>query len=459
MPVGHRRDHYRRAEAIRRLFFIRPGDSLVRTLYGVLGLPLRAGEAEIKAAFRKLAKRYHPDLNAGDARAEQRFKEINEAHAILNNPDARARYDAGLLQERWLRRQRLRYSAAIMAASFVLTVMVISTPIIWRQYGNGMSLLSAGREWMKPSGNGDRRTVAVLEDGATQVEGKRAADQSPIALPTSKWHAETASTSRRSSADAPMANPPSSSQSEEPSAHDDSGRDIALQETERLRQTAMADEQAVRSASSGRLSGPGDSESGEGVSQTETVAQEKRGGVTDPAMALPSWKDGGSWASYRNVRFGFALRYPADIFVLEPTQSDEHVKSFRSRDGRAALRIFGTPNLAGRTLAQYRMMLIQESYAKATFDYAPQRDTWFVLSGFTENDIFYERVTFACDRRSFHGWMLIFPASERGLYERIIEGMHRNYRHSNGQGARCGVGKPQVSAGTKPRSGTIDGSL
>jgi hypothetical protein len=144
------------------------------------------------------------------------------------------------------------------------------------------------------------------------------------------------------------------------------------------------------------------------------------------------------WASYRNARFGFTVKYPADIFSLEAAKSDERVKRFRSGDGRAALRIFGTPNLDGRTLSQYRTALIQERYAKATLDYAPQRNTWFVLSGFSGSDIFYERVTFACDKRSFHGWMLVFPASERLLYDRITEEMHRNYRHSNGPRASCG---------------------
>ena len=166
------------------------------------------------------------------------------------------------------------------------------------------------------------------------------------------------------------------------------------------------------------------------------------------AMPRQLRPDSASWASYRNARFGFSLRYPADIFVPEPAQSDDLVTRFRSRDGRATLQIVATSNVAGRTLAQYRTALIQERYRQAQFDYAPQRDTWFVLSGVAGDDIFYERVTFACDRRSFHGWTLVFPSSERALYEPTIEEMHRNYRHSNGPGARCGASKAQSSVGT-----------
>jgi molecular chaperone DnaJ len=96
----------------------------------VLGVRPEASDGEIKAAFRKLAKQYHPDLHAGDKRAEARFKEVNEAHAILSDPGARAQYDASLLQRRSLRWRSLRGAAAIMAASFVLTVTAIATAIL-----------------------------------------------------------------------------------------------------------------------------------------------------------------------------------------------------------------------------------------------------------------------------------------------------------------------------------------
>jgi DnaJ-class molecular chaperone len=64
-----------------------------RDYYKVLGVSKDAGEKEIKAAFRKLARKYHPDMNAGDAKAEARFKEINEAHEVLSDPEKRKKYD------------------------------------------------------------------------------------------------------------------------------------------------------------------------------------------------------------------------------------------------------------------------------------------------------------------------------------------------------------------------------
>lgn len=61
--------------------------------YQVLGVPRDATAADIKRAYRKLARRHHPDVNTGDAAAEQRFKAVNEAHEVLGDPTTRSRYD------------------------------------------------------------------------------------------------------------------------------------------------------------------------------------------------------------------------------------------------------------------------------------------------------------------------------------------------------------------------------
>jgi curved DNA-binding protein len=61
--------------------------------YQVLGVAKNASEKEIKQAFRKLARKYHPDVNPGDRGAEQKFKEINEANEVLSDPEKRRKYD------------------------------------------------------------------------------------------------------------------------------------------------------------------------------------------------------------------------------------------------------------------------------------------------------------------------------------------------------------------------------
>jgi curved DNA-binding protein len=64
-----------------------------RDYYQTLGVPRTATQADIKKAYRKLARELHPDRNPGDADAEKRFKDANEAHTVLSDADKRARYD------------------------------------------------------------------------------------------------------------------------------------------------------------------------------------------------------------------------------------------------------------------------------------------------------------------------------------------------------------------------------
>lgn len=64
-----------------------------RDYYNILGVPRDASDKEIKQAYRRLARRYHPDVNPGDAASEHKFKEISEAYAVLGNAENRRKYD------------------------------------------------------------------------------------------------------------------------------------------------------------------------------------------------------------------------------------------------------------------------------------------------------------------------------------------------------------------------------
>ncbi|NLJ87804.1 MAG: molecular chaperone DnaJ [Epulopiscium sp.] len=64
-----------------------------RDYYEILGIDKNASETDIKKAYRKLAKKYHPDANPGNKEAEQKFKEINEAYEVLGDPEKKAKYD------------------------------------------------------------------------------------------------------------------------------------------------------------------------------------------------------------------------------------------------------------------------------------------------------------------------------------------------------------------------------
>jgi len=90
-----------------------------RDYYKVLGVDRKAGDAEIKSAYRKLARKFHPDVNPNNKDAEARFKEINEAYQVISDPEKRKKYDElgadwehGVSQEEMMRRYARQQSAA-----------------------------------------------------------------------------------------------------------------------------------------------------------------------------------------------------------------------------------------------------------------------------------------------------------------------------------------------------------
>jgi curved DNA-binding protein CbpA len=165
-----------------------------------------------------------------------------------------------------------------------------------------------------------------------------------------------------------------------------------------------------------------------------------------PGEAAAHGGQGAKWATYRNATFGFALRYPADVFALDSGQSTGTVQTFVSRDGRAVLRILAARNTAGLTLSAFRHSLMKKRYAGASFDAAPQRDHWFALSGTRGENAFFERVTFSCDRKSMHGWQMVYPSNERTTYDKLARQVLRNHPHGNGPGAACSDAGPKAQA-------------
>lgn len=140
---------------------------------------------------------------------------------------------------------------------------------------------------------------------------------------------------------------------------------------------------------------------------------------------------------YQNEKYGYSLLVPGDVFTEGVSRNPEVGSVWISRDQRARLSAVAGPNEAGGTLESYRRVVMAETYAGAKFDYTPVRDTWFVLSGVKNNQVFYERITFVCDGRYIYGWQLFYPVSQKGMYDRIVEEIHRNYRVGNGEDGSC----------------------
>src|ERR1700693_4662197 len=85
------------------------GRPVMKAPYSVLGVAKTAPAEEIKKAYRKLAKKYHPDLNPGDKKAEEKFKEVSAANELLSDADKRARFDRGEIDASGADRPRQRF--------------------------------------------------------------------------------------------------------------------------------------------------------------------------------------------------------------------------------------------------------------------------------------------------------------------------------------------------------------
>ncbi len=164
-----------------------------------------------------------------------------------------------------------------------------------------------------------------------------------------------------------------------------------------------------------------------GLLAEDAVAAPSRAHVTTAAaMAVEPW------STYQDPRRLFSFRYPSGRFQSAPASSSHHGPAFVSRDGHAQLVVYGGDNVSGQSIEAYRRQLIAESFSEAKFDYVPVRKTWFVLSGRQGDEMFYLRITFACDGRTLHGWGLTYPMAERNVYDRIVEDIHRSYKYQNG---------------------------
>lgn len=146
----------------------------------------------------------------------------------------------------------------------------------------------------------------------------------------------------------------------------------------------------------------------------------------------------GAAVTYFNQKFGFSLSLPADIFLPGAPRNPELGGLWLSKDGQARLIAVATTNETSETLASYRAFVLENSYKGASIDYAPVRDTWFVLSGAREGRAFYERINFVCGGRYIYGWQLDYPVGEKRIYDRVIEHVHRSYRAGRGEDGRCG---------------------
>src|SRR5437764_210611 len=141
------------------------------TPYEVLGVKPNASADEIRKAYRKLAKQFHPDLNPGKPAAEARFKAVSAAHELLSDPEKRARYDRGEIDESGAERPRYSYRPHAEGAQGWKyqpegEMDIGDLDDLFAMFGRGGGAAAAARQGHsppRPGQGGDRRSVRHAE--------------------------------------------------------------------------------------------------------------------------------------------------------------------------------------------------------------------------------------------------------------------------------------------------------
>ena len=368
-------------------------------LYRLLGISRRANGATIKTTYYQLAKQYHPDANAG-VEASERFRAIHGAYETLSNPVTRAEYDLERAGRRF--RARRSFVVGLLAGVSTLVLMLSLLPALV-QVPTSQTRVPKTAVQMASSTSGALPSALSsplfskdmnCQDVIDADLAFRVIDGPPQSLPWVSCAAEPT----------PRVEPRT--------------QVLAYLEPER---EERAYERVVPEPDLPRTS-----------SMTTQSASLELAVKPKPAR----------WTLLENAGAGFELKYPADVFAPKPGGLEADDRLFVSEDGHAVLRVYANRSSPGTAPSKYRASLLAKRYAGASLDYAPQRENWFVLSGTLGQEMFYERVSFSCDRRSFHGWLITYPVLERQFYDAVVEEMHRTYRHGKVAGWRCGEGGP-----------------
>jgi curved DNA-binding protein CbpA len=355
----------------------------MRTSYDVLGIANDADAETIKNAYRQRAKACHPDVNPGRRNAAQQFMDVAAAYDLLSDPRRRAIYDwdlkIAIAHRREARRRLVRlWAAGSLAVAGATACGLVTSYWLKSSSGSGSAIQMArddvsARPADAHAASGDRRDPTRHRD----PPANDAADAGSIAPSVLAWVVSQ-----------------------------DTGAATASVAANYRDQWRWPSDEPARGAAA------------------RQPAAGKEGDRVDQGSGL---------AAAADERFAYSLSYPARIFTTETASSSRSDQVFWSSEAGARLMVAARPR-SGETIASYRRSLIESHYASATFDYAPIRDTWFVLSGTRGQEMFYERVSFACGD-AILSWQMTYRTADRKRFDPIVEEIHRKYRYHADKGA------------------------
>jgi hypothetical protein len=139
------------------------------------------------------------------------------------------------------------------------------------------------------------------------------------------------------------------------------------------------------------------------------------------------------WTTYKNDELGYSFYFPSTFLEPQSIAAKSEAKTFLSPDKRAKVVVSAVENDEGFTLASYRSAILGEFGGYERLDYSPTGRTWFVLSGYRGENIYYQKVLFSCGNRVINVFSMTFPIADRAFYEGLVEIMEDNFRPGPGR--------------------------
>jgi len=139
------------------------------------------------------------------------------------------------------------------------------------------------------------------------------------------------------------------------------------------------------------------------------------------------------WTTYKNPRFGYSLYYPSALFQTQGLPENAGGQTFVTPDKRAKIVVYGALNTDGFSPQEYRQSILKEFPGYERLAYSPIGGTWFVLSGFRGENIYYQKVMFSCQNRVINVFSMTFLTADKPFYEGLIEIMEDHFKPGRGQ--------------------------
>ena len=132
----------------------------------------------------------------------------------------------------------------------------------------------------------------------------------------------------------------------------------------------------------------------------------------------------------RDADLGFHFSYPRDLFQRIEGDGKPSFHYFVSRDDEAKLMVGAWNNEVGQTPNEFKQWLLANTGGYDAMTYVPRGRTWFVISGYRGDDIYYEKVMFSCAGGVVNVFAISYPKDQRHLYDPVVEQMEDSFRPS-----------------------------